>query len=131
MTWHPSILAQFDAVDPNTTVETEWYGPYNTLLGHVFKFEDGFLVHPQYSLYQSRESIDFTTIYIVERNHHPVFILEIKPHPNLIDKFRCISADFQIRKCFAKLKVVIPRLHSISVMGMTLPAISWIRIRNR
>src|SRR5882724_2111275 len=30
--------------------ESEWYGPYNTLLVHTFKYEDGFLVHPQYSL---------------------------------------------------------------------------------
>src|SRR5882672_11543706 len=71
MTWPHSVVIQFDAVKPNTTVKTKWYAPYNTLLQHVFKYEDGFAVHPQYSLYESQECIDFTKIYIVERNRHP------------------------------------------------------------
>src|SRR5467141_3900758 len=119
MTWPHSVVIQFDAVEPNTTVETQWYAPYNTLLQHVFKYEDGFVVHPQFSLYESRECIDFTMIYIVERHRHPVFVLEIKPHPNLIDQSRHIGADVQIHQCFDKLRhhLVIPRLHAISVMG--------------
>ena len=109
------------AVNHNTTVETNWYAPYNTLLQHVFKYVDGFGVAPQYSLYESRESIDFTTIYIVQRNQHPVFILEIKPHPNLIDISRCISADVRICQCFDKLwcHIVIPWLHVVLTMGTT------------
>src|SRR5882724_1041025 len=121
MTWPHSVVSQFEAVNPNTTVETEWYAPYNTLLTHVFKSEDGFGVAPQYSLYKSWESIDFTTIYIMQRNRHLVFILEIKPHPNLIDISRCISTDMQIHQCFNKLRrhIVIPRLHVVSTMGTT------------
>src|SRR5882724_8796066 len=91
MTWPHSVISQFKAVDPNTTVESEWYAPYNMLLQHVFKYKDGFGVAPQYSLYESPEAIDFTMIYIVEMNQHPVLILEIKPHPNLVYKFRCMS----------------------------------------
>jgi len=67
-TWPHSVISQFEAVDPNTMVENEWYAQYNMLLQHVFKHEDGLGVAPQYSLYESWESIDFTTIYIVERN---------------------------------------------------------------
>src|SRR5882724_6852867 len=108
MSWPQSIINQFNAIDPNTTIELEWYGPYNTLLVHTFKYKDGFLVHPQYSLFKSQESIDFATIYIVKRKCHLVFILEIKPHPNIIDKSRC--TDGQIHKCFDKLAdgLVIP-----------------------
>ena len=80
-----SVLIQFDVINPDTTVETEWYAPYNTLLQHVFKYEDGFSVVPQYSLFESWECINFTMIYIVERKQHPVFVLEIKPHPKLVD----------------------------------------------
>src|SRR5882672_10037253 len=121
MTWPHSVIIQFDAVEPDTTVKTKWYAPYNMLLQHVFKYEDGFVVHPQYSLYESWECIDFTTIYIVERHRHPVFVLEIKPHPNLIDQSRCIGADVQICQHFDKLRhhLVIPRLHMSSVMGTT------------
>src|SRR5882724_9155469 len=121
MSWPQSIIDQFNAVDPNTTVESEWYGPYNTLLVHIFKYEDGFSVHLQYSLFESRESIDFTMIYIVERKCHPVFILEIKPHPNIVDKSRHIGADRQIHEHFDKLAddLVIPQLHAVSLMGMT------------
>ena len=121
MTWPHSVVSQFEAVNPNTTVETKWYAPYNTLLTHVFKSEDGFGVAPQYSLYESRESIDFTTIYIVQRNRHLVFILEIKPHPNLVNISRRIGTDVQIRQCFNKLQhhIVIPRLHAVSTMGTT------------
>jgi len=103
MTWPHSVVSQFEAVNPNTMVETEWYAPYNTLLTHVFKSKDGFGVAPQYSLYESWESIDFTTIYIVQRNRHPVFILEIKPHHNLIYISRCIGADVQMCQRFDKL----------------------------
>src|SRR5882724_121787 len=121
MSWHQSIIDQFNAVDPNTTVESEWYGPYNTLLVHIFKYEDGFSVHPQYSLFESQESIDFTTIYIVERKCHPVFMHEIKLHPNIVDKSRRNSMDRQIHKHFDKLAddLVIPRLHAVPLMGMT------------
>src|SRR5882724_819895 len=121
MTWPHSVISQFETVDPNTMVESEWYAPYNTLLQHVFKYKDGFGVAPQYSLYESWESIDFTTIYIVERNRHPVFILEIKPHPNLVDMCRHIGTDVQICQCFNKLRhhIVIPQLHVVSAMGMT------------
>src|SRR5882672_9594345 len=119
MTWPHSVIIQFDAVKPDTMVETEWYAPYNMLLQHFFKYEDGFVVHPQYSLLESQECIDFTTIYIVKWNRHPVFVLEIKPHPNLIDQSRCISTDVQICQHFDKLRchLVIPQLHPILVMG--------------
>ena len=88
MSWPQSIIDQFNAIDPNTTIESEWYGPYNTLLVHTFKYKEGFSVHHQYTLFESQESMNFTTIYIVERKHHPIFILEIKPHPNIVDKSR-------------------------------------------
>src|SRR5882724_6633874 len=110
MSWPQSIIDQFNAINPNTTIESEWYGSYNTLL-----------VHPQYSLFESQELIDFTMIYIVERKHHPVFILEIKPHPNIIDKSRHNSTDRQICEHFEKLAdgLVIHQLNTVSLMGMT------------
>jgi len=79
--WPDPVLIQFEAVNPDMTLETEWYAPYNSLLGHIFKVEDGFGVSPQYSLLESREAIDFMTIYIMERKHQPVFILEINHIP--------------------------------------------------
>jgi len=42
MSWPQSIIDQFNAINPNTTIELEWYGPYNTLLVYTFKYEDGF-----------------------------------------------------------------------------------------
>jgi len=68
--------------------------PYNMLLQHVFKSKDGFGVAPQYSPDESLEAIDFTTIYIMERNRHPVLVLDIKPHPIL-----SISPDTSAQMC--------------------------------
>src|SRR5882724_3374061 len=103
MTGPHSVISQFEAVNPNTTVESEWYAPYNMLLQYFLKYDDGFGVAPQYSLYESPEAIQFTMI-IMERNQHLVFILEIKPHPNLINKSRHISTDLQICQHVNKLR---------------------------
>ena len=89
---------------------TQMVFPYNMLLQHVFKSKDGFGVAPQYSPDESLEAIDFTTIYIMERNRHPVLVLDIKPHPNLVNNSRHISTDVQIHQGFNKLRnhIVIP-----------------------
>src|SRR5882672_9076000 len=94
MTWPHSVIIQFDAVEPDTTVKTEWYAPYNMLLQHVFKYEDGFGVHPQYSLFESWECIDFTMIYIVERNQH--WFLSLRSSHVSISS---ISPDILVQMC--------------------------------
>ena len=119
--WPDPVLIQFKVVNPDTTLETEWYATYNTLPSHIFKPKDRFGVSPQYSLLESREAIDFMTIYIMERKHQPVFILEIKPHPNLVNISRRMGEHVQSCQCFEKLRcvIVIPRLHVMSAMGTT------------
>src|SRR5882724_3620160 len=110
MTWPHSVISQFKAVNSDAMMESKWYAPYNALLHHVFKYKDGFGVAPQYLLYKSPEAIDFTMIYIVEMNQHPVFVLEIKPHHNLINKSRHISTNVQVCQCFDRFRhhIVIP-----------------------
>jgi len=68
---------------PNTTCSFNMFSSMRMGLGWL----------PNIHLYESWESIDFTTIYIVERNWHLVFVLEIKPHANLIDISRCIGTE--------------------------------------
>jgi hypothetical protein len=44
----PAIIrAEFDYIDPETTRESDYYGPYISVLNHAFPIADGFVVHFQ------------------------------------------------------------------------------------
>jgi hypothetical protein len=120
MPWANSIQEQFDLVDRFTTDETEYYGPYNTLLTDLFPHTEHFQIVPQYKGPITPGSIDFTTIYIVRKRRCPVFFVEIKPFPHLDDMSSRAKADQQMRDRFVSIigrNLVIPKLYGISAMG--------------
>jgi hypothetical protein len=120
MTWENTIREQFDLVDCFTTDETEYYGPYNTLLTDIFPHSEHFQIVPQYKGPITPGSIDFTTIYIVRKRKCPVFFIEIKPFPHPDDISTREKADQQMRDRFVTIigrNLVIPKLYGISAMG--------------
>jgi hypothetical protein len=120
MTWADTVREQFDLVDHFTTDETEYYGPYNTLLTDIFPHAEHFQIVPQYKGPITPGSIDFTTIYIVRKRKCPVFFIEIKPFPHLDDISTREKADQQMRDRFVTIigrTLVIPKLYGISAMG--------------
>ena len=120
MTWADTIREQFDLVDRFTADETEYYGPYNTLLTDTFPHAEHFQIVPQYKGPITPGSIDFTTIYIVRKRKSPVFFIEIKPFPHVDDISTREKADQQMRDRFVAIigrNLVIPKLYGISAMG--------------
>ncbi|THU94490.1 hypothetical protein K435DRAFT_156921 [Dendrothele bispora CBS 962.96] len=119
MPWHSSIEKQFRLVDRNTTDESEYYGPYNTLLTYLFPFDEDYQISPQYKGPVFPGSIDFTTLFIVKVEKHPVFFIEIKPYPHLKNIGTRAAADIQMRESIEHLigNLQIPTLYGLSCMG--------------
>ncbi|KAK7451692.1 hypothetical protein VKT23_012371 [Stygiomarasmius scandens] len=119
MTWTDTITEQFALADRFTTDESDFYGPYNTLLTHVFPHSEHYQVVPQFKGPVTPGSIDFTTIYIVKKRKLPVMFIEIKTFVSLDDMAARELADRQMRDCFTRLlnHLKIPALYGISAMG--------------
>lgn len=104
MTWDDSILEQFEH-------ESEYCGPYNTLLTTLFPCTEHYQVAPQYRGPATPGSMYFT-IYIVRRRLCPVFFIEVKPISTRE------KADNQMRDIsIAGRNIVIPKLYGISAVG--------------
>jgi hypothetical protein len=121
--WPEHIVEQFSTVTPLGEIdETEYYGPYNGLLLDQFPGLEHFMIVPQYKRPTYPQSIDFTTIFIVQRRKHPIFFIEIKPagHIQLISDRA--AADKQMRERFEALadKLTIPTLYGVSALGTRL-----------
>lgn len=116
------IIALFDAIDDTKSDETELYGPYNALLDFCFPWEEGWNVVPQYRQPRNRDTIDFTTVFLVARRKIPVFFMDIKPAAHVRNLSTRASADEQMRDRFAVLEefVQTPRLHAFSALGSRL-----------
>jgi len=99
MPWPPKIIRSFEIAEPGGVKdESRFYGPYNTLLTYLFPFEQDFTVIPQYKRPQQSRSVDFTTIFIVSRDEHPVFFMEIKPSSHIEWISTRADADKQMRE---------------------------------
>jgi len=113
----------FEIAKPEGTKdESRFYGPYNALLNYLFPFEQDFIVVPQYKRPQQCRSVDFTTIFIVSRNEHPVFFMEIKPSNHIQQISTRKDADKQMREEIGTIfdGVNIDTLYGISALGTRL-----------
>lgn len=119
MVWPPPILQFFDSVPETTTDESRYYGPYNALLSHLFPMEHFFQIAPQYKGPVAPGSVDFTALYVVKKDEHPIFFIEINPYPHLLEKGTRAAADSQMRDRFLRLSdsLSIPTLYGVSAMG--------------
>ncbi|KAF9524128.1 hypothetical protein CPB83DRAFT_732895, partial [Crepidotus variabilis] len=129
MTWINAILEQYTAIDSQSLDEREYYGPYNTLLAHLFPYDDYFQVVPIYRGPISPGSIELSTMYIVQKRGCPVFFLEIKPGAHLENAYARWKADEQMREGFRglidQLKDFVQRLYGVSVIGTRFSVYSY------
>jgi len=120
MPWADSILKQFEIADRYSTDETEYFGPYNTLLTDFFRHTEHYQVVPYYKAPITSDSTDFITRLIVRYMTSPVFFIDIKPVFHLDDISTRAKADEQIREQFKSIvgqNLVIPKLYGISAIG--------------
>ena len=118
--WPEYIIEQFSTMTPQDEFEEpEYYGPYNSLLFNQFPPHEHFMIVPQYKR-QYPEDIDFTTIFIVQYQKHPIFFIEIKPASHI--KTNRPAADKEMREQFDALTddLAIPTLYGISALGTCL-----------
>lgn len=123
MPWPAHIVTMFESIPAGglagSTDEAVLYGPINMLLVHLFPPTDLYVVSPQWKKPPERTTTDFTTIFIVQNAHHPVFFLQVKPASSFSSCSARAVADDQMRNSFNELidDLDIPTLHGISALG--------------
>jgi hypothetical protein len=118
MTWPDSVTEQFSLVDRFTTDESDFYGPYNTLLFELFPPQEHYQVSPQFK--RITGSVDYTILYIVRKRKVPVIFLEIRTSLALDKISSRTEADDQMRKRFvefASSSIPTPKLVGLSALG--------------
>jgi hypothetical protein len=104
-------------------LENHWYGAYNTLLQYHFPWEKAFQIMPQQSvpslISPTPGMINFTTMYVVEMDFHPIFFVEVKVAAAFMKKSWRGGADDQMQSRFRNLQddVILPKLYGISALG--------------
>ena len=63
----------------NETIETKFYPLYDKILNYWFPADEGYDVSPQWSIPESRKTVDFTVTFVIELNQRPLLLVEIKP----------------------------------------------------
>ena len=123
MPWDEFILEQFESALPlGEHDESQYYGPYTTLLTKLFPANEHYMVVPQYKRPRQLESVDFTTIFVIQRRRHPVFFVEIKPAGHIHNYSSRAAADQQMRERVNTLRndIEIPILYGVSAIGTKL-----------
>jgi hypothetical protein len=127
MPWPDWVLEKFNTIPGGmhaASRESDFYGPYNTLLYYLFPPQDHYMVVPQYQRPPAGSSIDFTTIFVVRQTQTqtPIFYLEIKPPLHYYDISTREAADTQMRDRVRELigALQIPKLHGVSALGTRL-----------
>lgn len=117
MPWPEFVVRQFKLVNQFTTDESEYYGPFNTLLTTVFPPHDNYQVSPKNK--RITGSIDSSVIYIVMKRKVPILFVEIKTYQAFDRASLRKEADEQIRDRFLDFtgNVAIPTLYGISAFG--------------
>ena len=103
------------------TDESQFYPLYTLLLSNFFPPVEGYLVAPQYKKPEHGKSgcPDFAIIFVVNRNYHPVFFVEVKPSGCMRNVSSREQADLQMRHRFENLfgDVEIDNLYGASAIG--------------
>jgi hypothetical protein len=118
MPWPDFVITQFDLVNRFTTDESEYYGPFNTLLTSLFPPSESYQVAPHFK--RIRGSMDFAVVYIVMKRKIPVFFLEVKTYLAFDHDSLRKEADDQMRDKFLDFvsgSLSLPKLYGISALG--------------
>lgn len=118
MPWSESVIEQFSLLDLLTTDESDFYGPFNTLLFELFPPSQHYQISPQYK--RVAGSLDFTVLYIVHKRKVPIFFISIKTFLALDNLSSRAKADDQMRERFLEFSsgsIPTLKLFGISAMG--------------
>ena len=98
MVWKEYTVKQFNLVDPSTTLENEFYGPYNTLLLDLFPPTEHYQVIPQFKRYTG--GVDYAVSYVIFKEGTPIFFVDIRPFIDLNRNNTRAEADDHMRTIF-------------------------------
>ena len=129
-----TILEQFELINRYTTDESEYYGPYITLLTDMFPHIEHYQVAPQFKGPVTPGSVDFTVIYVVMKRKVPVLFIEVKPYLHLHEIGTRGKADHQMRERFRDLvgpNLPVPKLYGISAMGTCFSVYEYMKETSR
>ena len=132
MLWTEAILKQFSLVDHFATEESDWYGPFNTLLFKLFPALEHYQITPQCKCVKGSQ--DFTVHYIICKRHVPIFFIKLKMYGSLKNHSTWALTDDQMYDCyyeFSSGSIPMPKLVGISSFGTqfcvyTLTTETWI-----
>jgi hypothetical protein len=136
MPWPSHIVTMFESIPAGglagATDEAVLYGPINMLLVHLFPPTDLYIVSPQWKNPPEGFSIDFTTVFVVQKAQRPVFFLEVKPAGSFSSRSARAAANDQMRNRFEELidDLAIPTLHGISALGPHLSFYTYSKDKN-
>jgi hypothetical protein len=117
MPWPEFITFQFELVNKFTTNESEYYGPFNALLNHLFPASEYYQVAPQFK--RIAGSMDFIVMYLITGRKIPIWFIEVKSYGAYdLDSSRK-AADDQIRERVLDFTAgcSFPKLYGISALG--------------
>ena len=127
MPWPTWILDHFATIPGGMSIATQessFYGPYTSVLLHLFPPNEGFMVAPERQQPTIKELIYFAVMFIIPSTNTqtPIFYLEVKPPGDIDEPSTRGKADEQIRSRLGEAitKLRIPKLHGISALGVQL-----------
>jgi hypothetical protein len=106
--------------DDNESIETKFYPLYVKILNYWFPPTKGYDISPQWTIPGSRKFIDFAITFVIEHEHHPLLLVEIKPPSDFQFDSGRNNAIFQV---IQRLDEIGPdnkyadRLYAISAIG--------------
>ena len=118
MPWSEAITEQFSLVNRFTTEESDWYGPFNTLLCELSPPLERYQVTPQYKYVKG--SLDLTIHYIICKRREPIFFVRLKPYGSLKNLSARALADDEMCDRFREFSsdtLFTPKLVGISSIG--------------
>jgi len=117
MPYSSGVNKQFEIVDL-LSEESDFYGPFNSLLFELFPTTEHYHISPQFKRFDG--SLDFTIQFIISRRRVPVFFVEIKSYRSLKELSARASADKQMREGFREFasgNISTPTLYGLSAFG--------------
>ena len=105
--------------------ESEYYGPYNALLGHIFPVDERYIVVPQSK--RLKKSVDLTTVFVVRHNRKLVFFIEVKPLGHMENASKRSATGEEMRARYNTLfdDVEINVLYGVSAIGTRVCFYKW------
>ncbi|KAF8327617.1 uncharacterized protein EI90DRAFT_3223863 [Cantharellus anzutake] len=118
MTWPSYVTLQFELVNKFTTEESNYYGPFITLLTELFPASEDYQVALQFKHVVGHVST-VPTPHVITRHGLPVVFIEFKPQVAYDKDLVCKEVDDQMHERFLNFtgSIPIPMFYGLSVLG--------------